>query len=134
MSSRLVNFLRLLRRVIVGRTDRETRHAQIDYVGSGIYRVYTCCRRSWGHTPDKVKEMCGSKLQKGCIGITCAMGCDYQCGDTVCTANCCFGPRCGEFGCHIHSVDRTLFGKKIKLPYSAYIRMYGRHHNTAGGR
>ena len=85
-------------------------------------------------TPDKVKEMCGSKLQKGCIGITCAMGCEYQCGDTVCTANCCFGPRCGEFGCHIHSVDRTLFSKKIKLPYSAYIRMYGRHHNTAGGR
>jgi len=50
MSSRLVNFLRLLRRVIVGRTDRETRHAQIDYVGSGIYRVYTCCRRSWGRS------------------------------------------------------------------------------------
>jgi hypothetical protein len=77
-------------------------------------------------TPDKVKEMCGSKLQAGCIGFTCAYGCDYTCGDTVCTANCCEGSSCGETGCHIHSVDRTLFGKKIKLPYSAYIRMVGR--------
>jgi hypothetical protein len=85
-------------------------------------------------TPDKVKEMCGSKLQKGCTGITCAYGCDTKCGDTICTANCCWGPSCGEWGCHIHSVDRTFFGKKIKLPYSAYIRMYGRHRHIAGGR
>jgi hypothetical protein len=77
-------------------------------------------------TPDKVREICGSKLQSGCLLNACAYGCDTTCGETICTVNCC-GGNCPETGCHIHSITRTIGGKKFKIPSAAYIRMYGRH-------
>jgi hypothetical protein len=35
-------------------------------------------------------------------------------------------PYCkGEQGCHMHTVGLTVFGKKVKLPLAAYVRMSG---------
>jgi hypothetical protein len=78
-------------------------------------------------TPGKVQQTCGSKLQAGCLNLACAYGCETQCGDTICTWNCCGGPSCGEQGCHVHPITRTIGGKKVKIPSAAYVRMYGRH-------
>ena len=82
-------------------------------------------------TPAKVGEACGANIQAGCIELTCAYGCDKKCeggAEGICTYNCCSGPNCGETGCHVHDVRRTFFGKKIKLPLAAYVRMHGRTH------
>jgi hypothetical protein len=96
-------------------------------VAGGVWALET--------TPDGVKGICGSNLQSGCVAGACAFGCDKMCGTGhICTYNCCAGTTCGEQGCHIHEVTKTVFGKKIKLPASAYVRMVGRSPTRASYR
>ena len=75
-------------------------------------------------TDQQVKSVCGKSLQTGSIGNTTAFGCDKRCGQKYCTYNCCSGPKCGEQGCHGHTVGRIVGGEQLRpLPVSVAGRL-----------
>jgi hypothetical protein len=82
-------------------------------------------------TEQQVKNVCGSKLQKGCVKGACVQGCEVKCGNTWCSYNCCKGKKCpvGE-NCNAFTFSVVAPGDKIKVPRPVRLSLMAR--STAG--